>query len=76
MTLELDDDSRTSRARGRLAPRRIGLLLATFAFFLAGCGGNEEGAGDNLDKQVVSLETEVPLRDPAYQPTAGGLYSP
>ncbi|MDP9439045.1 MAG: hypothetical protein M3P49_09900 [Actinomycetota bacterium] len=73
MTLELDDNSRTSRARGRLAPRRIGLLLATFAFFLAGCGGNEEGAGDNLDKQVVSLEAEVALRAPVYDPATGSV---
>ena len=72
MTLEPDDKSRTSRARGRPAPWRTGLLLATSALFLAGCGGSEEGAGDDLDEQVVSLETEFPLRDPAYQPAAGG----
>ena len=73
MTLELDDNSRTSRAKGRLAPRRMGLLLATFALFVAGCGGNEEGAGDNLDKEVVSLEAEVALRAPVYDPATGSV---
>ena len=64
---------RTSNARGRTVPWSTSLLLAASAILLAGCGGGEEGAGDNLDKQVVSLETEVPMREPVYQPTAGGI---
>ena len=62
----------TSNARGRPTPWSTSLLLTTSAILLAGCGGGE-GAGDNLDKQVVSLETEVPMREPAYQPTVGGI---
>ncbi|QIN78369.1 hypothetical protein GBA65_07350 [Rubrobacter marinus] len=51
----------------------LGLLLTASALLLVGCeGGDEEGAGDNLDGQVVALETEVPLRAPAYQPASGG----
>ena len=64
---------RTSNARGRLVLWSTGLLLTTSAILLAGCGGGGEGAGDNLDKQVVSLETEVPMRDPAYGPNVGAL---
>ena len=64
---------RTSNARGRPAPWFTSLLLTTTAILLAGCGGGEEGAGDNIDKQVVSLETEVPMKEPVYQPTAGGI---
>ncbi len=71
MIRRFDEESRASRSRALSCP--TGLLLATaFAFLLAGCGG-EEGAGDDLDKQVVSLETEVPLKGPAYQPTTGAV---
>ncbi len=63
---------RSSDARGRPVPWLASLLLTTSAILLAGCGGGE-GAGDNLDKQVVSLDTEVPMRDPAYQPTSKAI---
>ena len=46
--------------------------MATSAFLLVGCGG-EEGAGDDLDKQAVALETEVPLRAPVYDPATGSV---
>lgn len=74
MTRRTDEESRgASGTRRRTLPWSIGLLLATSVFLLTGCGGGEGGAGDNLDKQVVSLETEAPLRDPAYQPTSRAL---
>ena len=47
-------------------PWRFGLLMATSASLLAGCGGDEAGSGDSLDGQVVSLDAEVALRDPIY----------
>ena len=63
----------TLNARGRPVPWSTSLLLTTFAILLIGCGGGGEGAGDNLDRQVVSLETEVPMREPAYGPTSGAI---
>ena len=52
--------------------RSVGSLLAAASVsLLAGCG--EGGAGDNLDKKVVSLKTEVPMRDPAYQPATKAI---
>ncbi|MDP9474491.1 MAG: hypothetical protein M3R38_02125 [Actinomycetota bacterium] len=68
----INKDIGVANARERPVSRSMILLLSTSAILLAGCGGGGEGAGDDLDKQVVSLETEVPLRDPAYQPAAGG----
>lgn len=72
MRRRIGKEVRSSDARGRPVPWLASLLLATSAILLAGCGGGE-GAGDNLDKQVVSLDTEVPMRDPAYQPTSKAI---
>ena len=47
--------------------------MATFAVFLAGCGGNEEGACVNPDKQVVAIEAEVPLMAPVYDPATSSV---
>ena len=69
-----DEESRGAwRARRWTAPWSIGALLATSVSLLGGCGGGEGGAGDNLDKKVVSLETEVPMKEPVYQPTSRAL---
>ncbi|MDP9474386.1 MAG: hypothetical protein M3R38_01580 [Actinomycetota bacterium] len=73
MTRGFHDDGRALGAKGRLSRWSLGLLLAA-TLLLAGCEGTEEeGAGDNLDGQVVALETEAPLRAPAYQSTSGTL---
>ncbi|MDP9475590.1 MAG: hypothetical protein M3R38_07845 [Actinomycetota bacterium] len=70
----IDQAEPVPRPRGRRARRLVCLLfLAASAFLLAGCAGEEAGAGDDLDRQVVSLKTEVPLRSPAYQPATGAL---
>ena len=53
-------------------PWPVGLLMATSAFLFVGCGA-QEGAGDNLDEQVVALETEVPLRSPVYDPATSAV---
>lgn len=72
MARRSDENGRTSRVRRHLLPWPKGLLMATSAFLLVGCGG-EEGAGDDLDKQVVALETEVPLRAPVYDPATSSV---
>lgn len=74
MTRKVNKDARDPRSRRRPVRWSIGLLIATSAFFLVGCGG-EEGAGDALDKQVVSLEAEVALRDPVYDPATSSVFA-